>query len=53
MLWTIAAILFVLWIFGFLVFHIASGLIHLLLIIAIIVILYNLFVGARGRSRAL
>ena len=53
MLWTIAAILFVLWIFGFLVFQIASGLIHLLLIIAIIVILYNLFVGARGRSRAL
>lgn len=53
MLWTIAVILFVLWILGFLVFHIAGGLIHLLLIVAIIVILYNLFVGARGRSRAL
>ena len=53
MLWTIAVVLFVLWLFGFLVFHIAGGLIHLLLVIAIIVILYNLFVGARGRSRAL
>lgn len=44
MLWTIAVILFVLWLLGFLVFHIAGGLIHLLLIIAVIVILYNLFV---------
>lgn len=53
MLWTIAVVLFVLWLLGFLVFHIAGGLIHLLLVIAIIVLLYNLFVGARGRSRAL
>lgn len=53
MLWTIAVILFVLWLLGFLVFHIAGGLIHLLLIIAVIVILYNLFVGSRNRSRAL
>lgn len=53
MLWTIAVILFVLWLLGFLVFHIAGGLIHLLLIIAVIVILYNLLVGSRNRSRAL
>ncbi len=45
MLWTIAIILFVLWILGFLVFHIAGGLIHILLVVAVIVILYNLFTG--------
>lgn len=45
MLWTIAIILFALWILGFLVFHIAGGLIHLLLVIAVIVILYRLFTG--------
>ncbi|MGI8508608.1 MAG: lmo0937 family membrane protein [Gemmatimonadaceae bacterium] len=45
MLWTIAVILFVLWILGFAVFHIAGGLIHLLLVIAVIVVLYRLFTG--------
>lgn len=45
MLWTIAIILFVLWILGFAVFHIAGGLIHLLLVIAVIVVLYRLFTG--------
>ena len=41
MLWTIAAILIVLWILGWLVFHIAGGLIHILLVIGIIVLIYN------------
>ncbi|MBV9258982.1 MAG: lmo0937 family membrane protein [Ktedonobacteraceae bacterium] len=48
-LWTIAVILFVLWLLGFLVFHVAGGLIHLLLVIAIIVIVWNLVMGSRGR----
>ena len=39
MLWTIAVILFILWILGFGVFHVACGLIHLLLVIAIIVVI--------------
>ncbi|NIJ08812.1 hypothetical protein FHS31_002436 [Sphingomonas vulcanisoli] len=47
MLFTIAAILFVLWLLGFLVFHIAGGLIHILLVIAIIVGLFQLFTGRR------
>ena len=38
MLWTIAVILVVLWALGFLVFHVAGGLIHLLLVVAAIVI---------------
>lgn len=47
MLWTIAVILIVLWILGWLVFHIAGGLIHILLIVGIIVLAVNFF---RGRT---
>ncbi len=49
LLWTIAVILFVLWLLGFLVFHVAGGLIHLLLVIAIIVVVWNLVMGSRSR----
>lgn len=47
MLWTLAIILFIAWILGFGVFHVASALIHLLLIAAIIVILVRLIQGRR------
>ena len=47
-LWAIVVILVVLWLIG-LVAHIAGGFIHLLLIVALIVLLYNLFVGSRAR----
>jgi hypothetical protein len=47
MLWTIAVVLFVLWIAGFLVFHISGALIHLLLVVAIIAVLYNVIAGRR------
>ena len=47
-LWGIVVILIVFWLLGFL-FHIAGGLIHILLVIAVIVLLYNLFVGSRSR----
>ena len=51
LLWAVVVVLIILWILGFFVVHISSGLIHLLLLIAIIVLLYNLFVGMRrGRS---
>jgi hypothetical protein len=43
-LYTIAVVLFVLWIIGFAV-HVGGGLIHLLLVIAIIMVLYNLITG--------
>jgi len=41
----IAIILFVLWIGGFLVFHVAGGLIHLLLVLAVISLVVNLVTG--------
>jgi hypothetical protein len=46
MLWTIVAILLILWLLGF-SFHVAGGLVHLLLVVALIVIVVNLL---RGRS---
>jgi hypothetical protein len=47
MLLTIAAILFILWLLGFLAFHIAGGFIHILLVIAVVVVLWNLLTGRR------
>ncbi len=47
MLWTIAVILVVLWLLGFLA-HIGGGLIHILLVVALIVIGVNLLRGRRG-----
>lgn len=47
MLWTIFAILLVLWLLGF-GFHIAGSLIHLLLVIAVVVLLIQLITGRRA-----
>jgi hypothetical protein len=47
MLWTIAVIFLILWLLGFFAFHVAGGLIHILLVIAIIVIIYRLITGRR------
>lgn len=44
MLWTIAVILLILWVLGFSL-HIAGGLIHIILVIAVIVVLIKLFTG--------
>jgi hypothetical protein len=44
MLWTVFVILLVLWLLGF-SFHIAGGLIHLLLVIALVVLVINLLTG--------
>jgi len=43
-LWTIIVILFIFWLLGFLVWHV-GGIIHLLLVVAVIVLLFNLFTG--------
>jgi len=47
MLLTIALILLVLWALGF-GFHVAGGFIHLLLVIALIVIIWNFVAGRRA-----
>jgi len=48
MLWTIAVILLVLWALGFLALHVGGGLIHLLLVIAAVVVIYQLVTGRRA-----
>jgi Family of unknown function (DUF5670) len=45
MLWILIVILVVLWLLGFSVFHVAGGLIHLLLVIAVIVLVIKLVTG--------
>jgi Family of unknown function (DUF5670) len=49
MLWAIFVVLLVLWLLGF-SFHIAGGLIHLLLLLALVILVINL---VSGRRRAL
>ncbi|MDQ6683357.1 MAG: lmo0937 family membrane protein [Chloroflexota bacterium] len=48
MLWTILLILLVLWLLGWLVFPIGGGLIHVLLVIAVIVLIVQLLSGRRA-----
>jgi hypothetical protein len=47
MLWALIVILVVLWLLGF-AFSFGGGLIHLLLVIALIVLLFNLISGRRS-----
>jgi hypothetical protein len=47
MLWTIFAILLILWLLGW-GFHVAGSLIHVLLVIAVIVLIVNLVTGRRA-----
>ena len=46
-LWTIIVVLFVLWLLG-LVLKIGGGVIHLLLVIAVILVVWNLVQGRRA-----
>ena len=46
MLALIGVLLIIFWLLGF-VFHIAGGLIHLVLVVAVILLIYNLVVGRR------
>ena len=48
MLLTIAIIILVLWALGFLALHIASPLIHLLLIVGVVVLIWNFIAGRRA-----
>jgi hypothetical protein len=43
----VAMLLLILWAGGFLMFHVASGLIHLLLLFAVISIVAHLVMGSR------
>ena len=47
-LWIIVVLLVIGWIFGFLVFPAIGGIIHILLVIAVIVIIYQLLTGRKA-----
>jgi hypothetical protein len=46
MLWTVFVVLLILWLLGFSL-HVAGGLIHLLLVVALILLVVNLVSGRR------
>ena len=48
MLLTVAIILLILWALGFFAFHLAGGLIHILLVIGIVVLIWNFVTGRRA-----
>jgi len=47
MLWTVFVVVLILWLLGF-SFHIAGSLIHLLLVVALVVLIFNLLAGRRS-----
>jgi len=47
MLWTVFIVVLVLWLLGF-SFHIAGSLIHLLLVVALVILIFNLISGRRS-----
>jgi hypothetical protein len=47
MLWTIFVVLAILWLLGF-TLHVGGSLIHLLLVVALVVLVYNLVTGRRS-----
>lgn len=47
MFWTVFAVVLILWLLGFSL-HIGGGLIHLLLVVALIVLVFNLISGRRA-----
>ena len=47
MLWTICVILLVLWVLGLATSYTAGGLIHLLLVVALVVMVFRLIQGRR------
>ena len=46
MLWTIFVVVLILWLLGF-TLHVAGGFIHLLLVLAVIILIFNLISGRR------
>ncbi|HEY0456406.1 MAG TPA: lmo0937 family membrane protein [Verrucomicrobiae bacterium] len=48
MLWTICVLLIVLWLLGLVTSTTMGGLIHILLVVAIIILLVNIISGRRG-----
>jgi hypothetical protein len=46
-LWALAVVFVVMWLLGFAAFHVTSGLIHVLLVVAVVMVLCRVFMGRR------
>ncbi len=49
MLWTIFVVLLILWALGLVTSYTMGGFVHILLVVAVIVLVINLFQGRRSR----
>jgi hypothetical protein len=45
LLWGVAVLFFALWLLGFVAFHVTTGLIHVLLVLAVAVVLIRIMLG--------
>ena len=50
MLWTILVVLCILWLLGVVTSYTAGGLIHILLVAAVVILIFNLVSGRRGTA---
>jgi hypothetical protein len=48
LIWGVIVVLFVLWVLGFAI-HIGGGLIHILLVIALVLLVFNIITGRGAR----
>ena len=48
MLWGLAVVFLVLWALGFLAFHVTTGMIHLLLLLALVTVVFQFVTGSRA-----
>ncbi len=47
LLWGLAVVFFLMWFLGFAAFHVTSGFIHMLLVLAVVVVLVRIVMGRR------
>ena len=48
LLWALIVILAIIWFVGFLIAHVASPLIHVLLVVALVLLVWNVLTGSRA-----
>jgi len=48
MLYTLAVVLVILWLLGLVTSYTMGGVIHLLLVVALVMVLFNFFAGRKG-----
>jgi hypothetical protein len=48
LLWALAVVFIVLWMLGFMAFHVTTGFIHVLLVLAVVAVVFRLVSGRRA-----